>query len=133
MAAFVPSTTFVKGTATSFFTASSKTLCPTSPAREIKYAPVDVRAGFSNYEGGATTNPSSSGPSGDNRQFKITFFIPQTSQRTTAQRKLWNIYVTKMVPFSSWYGEQQRIQKAGGKIVSVDLVSGKKQTNTGLL
>jgi phycobilisome core linker protein len=64
--------------------------------------------------------------------FKVTACMPsQTSIRT--QRELQNTYFTKLVPFDSWYREQQRIQKMGGKILKVELATGKPNTNTGLL
>ena len=66
------------------------------------------------------------------RLFKVTACMPsQTSIRT--QRELQNTYFTKLVPFDSWYREQQRIQKMGGKILKVELATGKPNTNTGLL
>lgn len=66
------------------------------------------------------------------RMFKVTACMPsQTSIRT--QRELQNTYFTKLVPFDSWYREQQRIQKMGGKILKVELATGKPNTNTGLL
>jgi phycobilisome core linker protein len=65
------------------------------------------------------------------RMFKVTACMPsQTSIRT--QRELQNTYFTKLVPFDSWYREQQRIQKMGGKILKVELATGKPNTNTGL-
>jgi len=54
----------------------------------------------------------------------------QTSIRT--QRELQNTYFTKLVPFDSWYREQQRIQKMGGTILKVELATGKPNTNVGL-
>jgi len=41
------------------------------------------------------------------------------------------VYTTKLVPFSSWYAEQQRIMKMGGKIFKVELAVGRKQQNVG--
>lgn len=65
------------------------------------------------------------------RMFKVTACIPsQTRIRT--QRELQNTYVTKLVPYDNWFAEQQRMQKMGGKIVSVKLVTGKPGTNAGL-
>ena len=65
------------------------------------------------------------------RLFKITACVPsQTRSRT--QRELQNTYFTKLVPYENWFSEQQRIQKAGGKIVKVELATGKQGTNTGL-
>jgi phycobilisome core linker protein len=63
--------------------------------------------------------------------FKVTACMPsQTSIRT--QRELQNTYFTKLVPFDSWYREQQRIQKMGGTILKVELATGKPNTNVGL-
>ncbi len=65
------------------------------------------------------------------RLFKITALVPsQTRIRT--QRELQNTYFTKLVPYENWFQEQQRIQKAGGKIVKVELATGKQGTNAGL-
>ncbi len=65
------------------------------------------------------------------RMFKVTACMPsQTSIRT--QRELQNTYFTKLVPFDSWYREQQRIQKMGGTILKVELATGKPNTNVGL-
>ncbi|MEH1944993.1 phycobilisome linker polypeptide [Nostoc sp.] len=66
------------------------------------------------------------------RLFKITALVPsQTRIRT--QRELQNTYFTKLVPYENWFREQQRIQKAGGKIIKVELATGKQGANTGLL
>jgi phycobilisome core linker protein len=66
------------------------------------------------------------------RLFKITACVPsQTRIRT--QRELQNTYFTKLVPYENWFREQQRIQKMGGRIVKVELSTGKPGTNTGLL
>ncbi|MHC5595218.1 MAG: phycobilisome linker polypeptide [Nostoc sp.] len=65
------------------------------------------------------------------RLFKITALVPsQTRIRT--QRELQNTYFTKLVPYENWFREQQRIQKAGGKIIKVELATGKQGTNAGL-
>ncbi|MHC5720403.1 MAG: phycobilisome linker polypeptide [Nostoc sp.] len=65
------------------------------------------------------------------RLFKITALLPsQTRIRT--QRELQNTYFTKLVPYENWFREQQRIQKAGGKIIKVELATGKQGANTGL-
>jgi phycobilisome core linker protein len=66
------------------------------------------------------------------RMFKVTACVPsQTRIRT--QRELQNTYFTKLVPYDNWFREQQRIMKMGGKIVKVQLATGKQGTNTGLL
>jgi phycobilisome core linker protein len=66
------------------------------------------------------------------RMFKVTACVPsQTRIRT--QRELQNTYFTKLVPFDNWFREQQRIMKMGGKIVKVQLATGKQGVNTGLL
>ncbi|AFY30990.1 phycobilisome linker polypeptide [Calothrix sp. PCC 7507] len=65
------------------------------------------------------------------RLFKITAVVPsQTRIRT--QRELQNTYFTKLVPYENWFREQQRIQKAGGKIIKVELATGKQGANAGL-
>jgi phycobilisome core linker protein len=65
------------------------------------------------------------------RQFKVTACMPsQTSIRT--QRELQNTFFTKLVPYDSWFREQQRIQKMGGTIIKVELATGRPNTNTGL-
>jgi phycobilisome core linker protein len=66
------------------------------------------------------------------RTFKITACVPsQTRIRT--QRELQNTYFTKLVSYDNWFAEQQRIMKMGGRIVKVELATGKSGTNTGLL
>jgi phycobilisome core linker protein len=66
------------------------------------------------------------------RMFKVTACVPsQTRIRT--QRELQNTFFTKLVPFSNWFAEQQRIMKMGGKIVKVELATGKAGANTGLM
>ena len=65
------------------------------------------------------------------RMIKETACVPsQTRIRT--QRELQNTFFTKLVPYDNWFREQQRIQKMGGKIISVKLDTGKQGTNTGL-
>jgi phycobilisome core linker protein len=66
------------------------------------------------------------------RLFKITALVPSQS-RIRTQRELQNTYFTKLVPYENWFREQQRIQKAGGKIIKVELATGKQGANTGLL
>jgi phycobilisome core linker protein len=66
------------------------------------------------------------------RYFKVTACVPSLT-RTRTQRELQNTYFTKLVPFDNWFREQQRIMKMGGKIVKVELATGKPYTNTGLL
>lgn len=65
------------------------------------------------------------------RLFKITALVPSQS-RIRTQRELQNTYFTKLVPYENWFREQQRIQKAGGKIIKVELATGKQGANTGL-
>lgn len=65
------------------------------------------------------------------RMFKVTACVPsQTRIRT--QRELQNTYFTKLVPYDNWFREQQRIMKMGGKIMKVELATGKQGMNTGL-
>ncbi len=66
------------------------------------------------------------------RMFKVTACVPsQTRIRT--QRELQNTYFTKLVPYASWFKEQQRIQKSGGTILKVELATGKPGMDVGLL
>jgi phycobilisome core linker protein len=65
----------------------------------------------------------SSGVQNDRRFFKVAYVLPSESRLYTF-RELQNVYTVKRVPFSSWYAEQQRIQKMGGKILKVELASG---------
>ena len=65
------------------------------------------------------------------RLFKVTACVPSL-YRTRTQRELQNTYFTKLVPYENWFREQQRIQKMGGKIVKVELATGKQGTNAGL-
>ena len=65
------------------------------------------------------------------RMFKITACFPTTTNIRT-QRQLQNTYVTKLVGYDNWFKEQQRIQKAGGKILKVELATGSKGMNVGL-
>ncbi|KGF73247.1 photosystem I reaction center subunit XII [Neosynechococcus sphagnicola sy1] len=66
------------------------------------------------------------------RMFKVTACVPSLT-RIRTQRELQNTYFTKLVPFGNWFSEQQRIMKMGGKIVKVELATGKAGTNTGIL
>ncbi|NJK61319.1 MAG: photosystem I reaction center subunit XII [Synechococcaceae cyanobacterium SM2_3_1] len=66
------------------------------------------------------------------RMFKVTACVPsQTRIRT--QRELQNTYFTKLVPYENWFMEQQRIQKSGGRILRVELATGKPGLDVGLL
>ncbi len=65
------------------------------------------------------------------RMFKVTACVPSLT-RTRTQRELQNTYFTKLVPYDNWFREQQRIQKMGGKIVKVELATGKAGANTGI-
>ena len=47
------------------------------------------------------------------------------------QRELQNTFFTKWVPYDSWFAEQQRIQKQGGRIIKVELCTGGRQVNVG--
>jgi phycobilisome core linker protein len=66
------------------------------------------------------------------RMFKITACMPSFN-RIRTQRELQNTYFTKLVPYEAWFREQQRIMKMGGKILKVELATGKRGVNTGLL
>jgi len=63
------------------------------------------------------------------RLFKITACIP-SPEKVRTQRELQNTYFTKWVPYESWFAEQ-RIMKQGGKILKVELVTGRRQVNVG--
>jgi phycobilisome core linker protein len=66
------------------------------------------------------------------RMFKITACVPSQS-RIRTQRELQNTFFTKLVSYDNWFREQQRIMKMGGKILKVQLATGKPGANTGLL
>jgi phycobilisome core linker protein len=72
----------------------------------------------------------SSGVANDRRMFKVSYVLPSES-RVYSGRELQNVATTKMVPFTSWYREQQRIMKMGGRITKVELASGTAQRNVG--
>lgn len=72
----------------------------------------------------------SSGVEKDRRTFKVTYCLPSQSRGYTF-RELQNVYTTKVVPFSSWYAEQQRIQKMGGRIFKVELNTGGQMRSVG--
>jgi phycobilisome core linker protein len=65
------------------------------------------------------------------RLFKVTALIP-SYKKIRGGRELQNTYFTKLVEYDRWFMEQQRIQKQGGKILSVKLVAGKVGANTGV-
>jgi phycobilisome core linker protein len=65
------------------------------------------------------------------RMFKVTACVPSNT-RIRTQRELQNTFFTKLVPYDNWFREQQRIQKMGGKIMKVELFSGKPGANTGI-
>ena len=64
------------------------------------------------------------------RLFKITACIP-SPEKSRSQRELQNTYFTKWVPYESWFADQQRIMKQGGKILKVELATGRPQVNVG--
>jgi len=64
------------------------------------------------------------------RLFKVTACIPSPEKART-QREIQNTYFTKWVPYDSWFAEQQRIMKQGGKILKVELATGRRQQNCG--
>lgn len=72
----------------------------------------------------------SSSVENDRRCFKVTYVLPSESRLYTF-RELQNVYTTKLVPFSSWYAEQQRIQKMGGRIFKVELNAGGQMRSCG--
>lgn len=97
-------------------------------------AATGLRMGYDMNGSGANTlvgrTIKSSGVEKDTRAFKVTFCLPSQSRLYTF-RELQNVYTTKIVPFSSWYAEQQRIQKMGGKILKVELASGAQMRSVG--
>ena len=62
--------------------------------------------------------------------FKVTACIP-SPEKVRTQRELQNTFFTKWVPYDSWFAEQQRIQKQGGRIIKVELCTGGRQVNVG--
>ena len=66
------------------------------------------------------------------RMFQVTACVPNPTNRIRTQRELQNAFFTKLVPFDNWFREQQRIMKMGGKILKVELSTGKRGVNTGL-
>ena len=64
------------------------------------------------------------------RLFKVTACIP-SPEKVRSQRELQNTFFTKWVPYESWFSEQQRIQKQGGRIIKVELCTGGLQVNVG--
>ncbi len=66
------------------------------------------------------------------RMFKITACVPRQT-RIRTQRERQNTFFPKLVPYVNWFKEQQRIPKMGGKIVQVELATGRQGANTGLL
>lgn len=65
------------------------------------------------------------------RYFQVTACIPSL-KRVRTGRELQNTYFTKLIPYRNWFTEQQRIQKAGGTVLSVKLVTGKVGANVGV-
>jgi phycobilisome core linker protein len=65
------------------------------------------------------------------RMFKVTACVPSPDKVRT-QRELQNTYFTKLVAYDNWFKEQQRIQKLGGRIIKVELATGRPGVNTGI-
>ena len=61
---------------------------------------------------------------------EVTACIP-SPEKVRTQRELQNTFFTKWVPYDSWFAEQQRIQKQGGRIIKVELCTGGRQVNVG--
>ena len=61
---------------------------------------------------------------------QVTACIP-SPEKVRTQRELQNTFFTKWVPYDSWFAEQQRIQKQGGRIIKVELCTGGQQVNVG--
>lgn len=126
MAAFIPNFSLTSGG--SF--AGSK-MAANSLTCRVKMAPSMAYDMDGTGEGSlGTRRIKSSGVERDTRSFKVSFVLPSESRLFTF-RELQNVYTTKVVPFSSWYAEQQRIQKMGGRILSVELCSGGQMRSVG--
>eukprot|EP00173_Palmaria_palmata_P001645 Plantae.Rhodophyta-Palmaria_palmata.ctg1941.p1 GENE.Plantae.Rhodophyta-Palmaria_palmata.ctg1941~~Plantae.Rhodophyta-Palmaria_palmata.ctg1941.p1 ORF type:complete len:125 (+),score=15.74 Plantae.Rhodophyta-Palmaria_palmata.ctg1941:129-503(+) len=122
MAAFIP------GASNAFVGRSVSSRVSTCSARPATVMAYDM-------DGSGTGNLSplrikSSGVENDRRFFKVAYVLPSESRLYTF-RELQNVYTVKNVPFSSWYAEQQRIQKMGGKILKVELASGGQMRSVG--
>lgn len=116
MAAFIP------GAACAFpgrSVAPRVSTCPPGPATPVMGYDMDG----SGTGGLSPLRIKSSGVENDRRFFKVAYVLPSESRLYTF-RELQNVYTVKNVPFSSWYAEQQRIQKMGGKVLKVELASG---------
>jgi phycobilisome core linker protein len=117
-------TAFVPAVAPSAFAGrpiSPATCAPSSPAAVAPRMAYDMDG--SGRGGLGPLRIKSSAVESDRRMFKVEYVLPSESRLYTF-RELQNVYTVKLVPFSSWYAEQQRIQKMGGKIMKVELVSG---------
>lgn len=116
MAAFIP------GAGCSLFSgrslAARPATCSTPPTPVMAYDMDGTGTGSL-----SSLRIKSSGVENDRRFFKVSYVLPSESRLYTF-RELQNVYTVKRVPFSSWYAEQQRIQKMGGKILKVELASG---------
>lgn len=122
-----------------FIQATPVTAAKTSTAKALcaKPSPLPVAAPKMKYDmdgsGPGSLAPlriKSSSVEKDSRSFKVTYVLPSESRLFT-YRELQNVYTTKIVPFSSWYAEQQRIQKMGGRIMKVELSSGGQMRSCG--
>eukprot|EP00276_Gloeochaete_wittrockiana_P009742 CAMPEP_0184649634 /NCGR_PEP_ID=MMETSP0308-20130426/7032_1 /TAXON_ID=38269 /ORGANISM="Gloeochaete witrockiana, Strain SAG 46.84" /LENGTH=79 /DNA_ID=CAMNT_0027082511 /DNA_START=198 /DNA_END=437 /DNA_ORIENTATION=- len=68
----------------------------------------------------------------DSKNFQITVVYPAKKAgagRTQKDAYFTTTYFTKYVPYNSWFAEQQQIQKSGGKILKVKLVTGNPKVN----
>nr|CAD58633.1 core linker Lc7.8 [Cyanophora paradoxa] len=75
--------------------------------------------------------PQQTGTEMSARKFKVTVVMPakKTGEvRDQTVALFTNTYYTKYVDFSNWFAEQQKIQKAGGKILKVKLANGNRWT-----
>lgn len=111
---------------------STTALCPATS--NVVRIPQTTRMGYDMDGSGegtlAVRRIKSSGVEKDRRSFKVTYILPSESRGYT-YRELQNVYTTKTVPFSSWYAEQQRIQKMGGRIFKVELNTGSQMRSVG--
>eukprot|EP00741_Cyanophora_paradoxa_P016192 tig00000042_g15632.t1 len=75
--------------------------------------------------------PQQSGIEMSARKFKVTVVMPakKTGEiRDQTNALFTNTYYTKYVDFTNWFQEQQKIQKAGGKILKVKIQNGNRWT-----
>mmetsp|Transcript_247 Transcript_247/g.514 ORF Transcript_247/g.514 Transcript_247/m.514 type:complete len:128 (-) Transcript_247:566-949(-) len=68
------------------------------------------------------------------RKFRISYVLPGKKKgfvRDQSEASFSRCTVTKVIPYYSWFAEQQNIQKMGGIITKVKLFSGNPRWNVG--